>query len=146
MHGGTIVAEGDIKSVEKAKDSLTGKFLCGKEEIAIPKSRTPFNNLKLVELKGATGNNLQNVDLTIPVGLFTCITGVSGSGKSTLINSTLYPITATKLNNASTLNPAPFESIEGLDHLDKCVDIDQSPIGRTPRSNPATYTGIFTPV
>ena len=146
VHGGTIVAEGDIKSVEKAKDSLTGKFLCGKEEIAIPKSRTPFNNLKLVELKGATGNNLQNVDLTIPVGLFTCITGVSGSGKSTLINSTLYPITATKLNNASTLNPAPFESIEGLDHLDKCVDIDQSPIGRTPRSNPATYTGIFTPV
>ena len=146
VHGGTIVAEGDIKSVEKAKDSLTGKFLCGKEEIAIPKSRTPFNNLKLVELKGATGNNLQNVDLTIPVGLFTCITGVSGSGKSTLINSTLYPITATKLNKASTLNPAPFESIEGLDHLDKCVDIDQSPIGRTPRSNPATYTGIFTPV
>ncbi|MFL2856038.1 MAG: excinuclease ABC subunit UvrA [Pseudohongiellaceae bacterium] len=146
VHGGTIVAEGDIKSIEKAKDSLTGKFLCGKEEIAIPKSRTPFNNLKLVELKGATGNNLQNVDLTIPVGLFTCITGVSGSGKSTLINSTLYPITATKLNNASTLNPAPFESIEGLDHLDKCVDIDQSPIGRTPRSNPATYTGIFTPV
>ena len=146
VHGGTIVAEGDIKSVEKAKDSLTGKFLSGKEEIAIPKSRTPFNNLKLVELKGATGNNLQNVDLTIPVGLFTCITGVSGSGKSTLINSTLYPITATKLNNASTLNPAPFESIEGLDHLDKCVDIDQSPIGRTPRSNPATYTGIFTPV
>ena len=89
VHGGTIVAEGDIKSIEKAKDSLTGKFLCGKEEIAIPKSRTPFNNLKLVELKGATGNNLQNVDLTIPVGLFTCITGVSGSGKSTLINSTL---------------------------------------------------------
>ena len=146
VHGGAIVAEGGVENIEKSKDSLTGKFLSGKEEIAIPKSRTPFNDLKLVELKGATGNNLQNVDLTIPVGLFTCITGVSGSGKSTLINSTLYPITATKLNNASTLNPAPFGSIEGLEHLDKCVDIDQSPIGRTPRSNPATYTGIFTPV
>ena len=146
VHGGAIVAEGGVENIEKSKDSLTGKFLSGKEEITIPKSRTPFNDLKLVELKGATGNNLQNVDLTIPVGLFTCITGVSGSGKSTLINSTLYPITATKLNNASTLNPAPFESIEGLEHLDKCVDIDQSPIGRTPRSNPATYTGIFTPV
>ena len=146
VHGGAIVAEGGVENIEKSKDSLTGKFLSGKEEITIPKSRTPFNDLKLVELKGATGNNLQKVDLTIPVGLFTCVTGVSGSGKSTLINSTLYPITATKLNNASTLNPAPFESIEGLEHLDKCVDIDQSPIGRTPRSNPATYTGIFTPV
>ena len=138
VHGGAIVAEGGVENIEKSKDSITGKFLSGKEEIAIPKSRTPFSDLKLVELKGATGNNLQNVDLTIPVGLFTCITGVSGSGKSTLINSTLYPITATKLNNASTLNPAPFENIEGLKHLDKCVDIDQSPIGRTPRSNPAT--------
>ena len=146
VHGGTIVAEGPIKNIEKAKESLTGRFLSGKEEIEIPKSRTPYNDLKVLELKGATGNNLQNIDLTIPLGLFSCITGVSGSGKSTLINSTLYPITATKLNKASTLNPAAYESIEGLEHLDKCVDIDQSPIGRTPRSNPATYTGIFTPV
>lgn len=146
VHGGTIVAEGPIKNIEKAKESLTGRFLSGKEDIEIPKSRTPYNDLKVLELKGATGNNLQNIDLTIPLGLFSCITGVSGSGKSTLINSTLYPITATKLNKASTLNPAAYESIEGLKHLDKCVDIDQSPIGRTPRSNPATYTGIFTPV
>ncbi|MDD9890344.1 MAG: excinuclease ABC subunit UvrA [Gammaproteobacteria bacterium] len=146
VHGGTIVAEGPIKNIEKASDSLTGKFLSGKEVIAIPKARTPYNEKKILELKGASGNNLQTIDLTLPVGLFTCITGVSGSGKSTLINSTLYPITATKLNKASTLTPARYESIEGLEHLDKCVDIDQSPIGRTPRSNPATYTGIFTPV
>ena len=97
-------------------------------------------------MSGATGNNLQGVTLCLPIGLFTCITGVSGSGKSTLINNTLFPITATKLNKASTLNPAAYEDIEGLQHLDKVVDIDQSPIGRTPRSNPATYTGIFTPV
>lgn len=146
VHGGTIVAEGTIKNIEKSKDSLTGKFLSGKEEIAIPKTRTAFNEKKTLELKGASGNNLQNVDLKLPIGLFTCVTGVSGSGKSTLVNSTLYPITATKLNNATTLNPASYEEIEGLEHLDKCVDIDQSPIGRTPRSNPATYTGIFTPV
>lgn len=146
VHGGAIVAEGPIEKIEKAKDSLTGKFLSGKEQIVVPAKRTPFDKDSVLKLKGASGNNLNKVNLTIPIGLFTCITGVSGSGKSTLINNTLYPITATKLNGATTLNPAPYESLEGLEQLDKVVDIDQSPIGRTPRSNPATYTGIFTPV
>ena len=146
VHGGEIVAEGTLEDIKKSKKSLTGKFLAGIEKIDIPKKRVPYNDKKVLTLKGATGNNLQNVDLTIPLGLFTCVTGVSGSGKSTLINNTLYPITATKLNKATTLNPAPYEEIDGLKQLDKVVDIDQSPIGRTPRSNPATYTGIFTPV
>jgi len=146
VHGGEIVAEGTLEDIKKSKKSLTGKFLAGTEKIDIPKKRVPYNDKKVLTLKGATGNNLQNVDLTIPLGLFTCVTGVSGSGKSTLINNTLYPITATKLNKVTTLNPAPYEEIDGLKQLDKVVDIDQSPIGRTPRSNPATYTGIFTPV
>lgn len=146
VHGGEIVAEGNLAAIKKSKKSLTGKFLSGIEKIDIPRERNPYNEKKLLTLKGASGNNLQGVDLTIPLGLFTCITGVSGSGKSTLVNNTLYPITATKLNKATTLNPAPYEEIVGLDQLDKVVDIDQSPIGRTPRSNPATYTGIFTPV
>ena len=146
VHGGEIVAEGTLADIKKSKKSLTGKFLSGVEKIDIPKIRVPYDDKKLLTLKGATGNNLQKVDLTIPLGLFTCVTGVSGSGKSTLINNTLYPITATKLNKATTLNPSPYEEIIGLDQLDKVVDIDQSPIGRTPRSNPATYTGIFTPV
>ena len=146
VHGGRIVAEGDIKNIEKSKESLTGKFLCGDETILIPNKRTLFNKEKTLCLNGVKGNNLRNINLTLPIGLFTCITGVSGSGKSTLINHTLYPIAATKLNHASTLTPGPFEAITGLEFLDKVVDIDQSPIGRTPRSNPATYTGIFTPV
>ena len=146
VHGGRIVAEGDIKNIEKSKESLTGKFLCGDEKILIPNKRTLFKKEKTLRLNGVKGNNLRNINLTLPIGLFTCITGVSGSGKSTLINHTLYPIAATKLNHASTLTPGPFESITGLEFLDKVVDIDQSPIGRTPRSNPATYTGIFTPV
>ena len=146
VHGGKIVAEGSVDNLTKAKESITGKYLSGAEAIEIPTSRTPYNDQKLLKLKGASGNNLQKISLTIPVGLFTCITGVSGSGKSTLINYTLYPIAATRLNGATTLSPAPFEEIEGLELLDKVVDIDQSPIGRTPRSNPATYTGIFTPV
>jgi excinuclease ABC subunit A len=146
VHGGQIVAEGKLKDILKEDRSLTGKYLSGKETIAIPKQRTPVDKERLLVLKGASGNNLKQVDLEIPAGLFTCITGVSGSGKSTLINSTLYPIAATRLNKATTLNAAPYEEIEGLDLLDKVVDIDQSPIGRTPRSNPATYTGIFTPV
>ena len=146
VHGGRIVAEGDIKNIEKSKESLTGKFLCGDEKILIPNKRTLFNKEKTLCLNGVKGNNLRNINLTLPIGLFTCITGVSGSGKSTLINHTLYPIAATKLNHASTLTPGPFEAITGLEFLDKVVDIDQSPIGRTPRSNPATYTGIFTPV
>jgi len=146
VHGGRIVAEGSLRDIMKAKESLTGRFLSGKEQIVVPQQRVPIDKKRLLTLKGARGNNLKNVDLVIPLGLFTCITGVSGSGKSTLINSTLYPITATRLNKASTLDAAPFDEIEGLEQLDKVVDIDQSPIGRTPRSNPATYTGIFTPV
>ena len=146
VHGGEIVAEGSLEKIKKSRKSLTGKYLSGKERIEIPADRTPLDEERVLTLRGASGNNLQNANLTIPLGLFTCVTGVSGSGKSTLVNNTLYPITATRLNNASTLNPAPFEEIEGLDQLDKVVDIDQSPIGRTPRSNPATYTGIFTPV
>ncbi|WP_114706520.1 ATP-binding cassette domain-containing protein, partial [Vibrio cholerae] len=108
--------------------------------------RTPKDAKKTVELKGAVGNNLKNVDLSIPVGLFTCVTGVSGSGKSTLINDTFFKIAHTALNGATTATPAPYRSIQGLEHFDKVIDIDQSPIGRTPRSNPATYTGIFTPI
>ena len=146
IHGGEIVATGTIDQIESAPNSLTGKYLAGKESIKVPEARTPYDEKKLIQLQGAIGNNLQEVNLIIPVGLFTCITGVSGSGKSTLINNTLYPIAATRLNKATTLNPSPFESILGLEHLDKVVNIDQSPIGRTPRSNPATYTGIFTPV
>lgn len=146
VHGGQIVAEGVLKDILAAKNSLTGKYLAGTETIAVPDKRHKANPKKILQLTGASGNNLQNIDLRIPIGLFTCITGVSGSGKSTLINNTLFPIASTKLNGATTLNPAPYEQIEGLQLLDKVVDIDQSPIGRTPRSNPATYTGIFTPV
>lgn len=146
VHGGRVVAEGTMEAIIANKDSLTGAYLSGRKRIEIPKKRTGSDPKKQLVLSGATGNNLQSVDLKIPVGLLTCVTGVSGSGKSTLINSTLYPIAATELNGATTLNPAPFESITGMDQIDKCIDIDQSPIGRTPRSNPATYTGIFTPV
>jgi len=146
VHGGQIVAEGSLADIMKVRTSLTGKYLSGKEQIAIPEQRTPLDEKRLLSLKGASGNNLKNVTLEIPVGLFTCVTGVSGSGKSTLINSTLYPITATRLNKATSLNAAPYEELAGLELLDKVVDIDQSPIGRTPRSNPATYTGLFTPV
>ncbi|MBG6508630.1 excinuclease ABC subunit UvrA [Pseudomonas aeruginosa] len=146
VHGGQVVAEGTPDQVMNHPDSLTGKYLSGRKKIAVPAKRTPRDKKKLLKLKGARGNNLQNVNLEIPVGLFTCITGVSGSGKSTLINNTLFPITATALNGATTLEVAPYDSVDGLQHLDKVVDIDQSPIGRTPRSNPATYTGLFTPI
>ncbi|WP_374439678.1 excinuclease ABC subunit UvrA [Pseudomonas panipatensis] len=146
VHGGQIVAEGTPAEVMAHPDSLTGKYLSGRMKIAVPAQRTPRDKKRLLKLKGARGNNLQNVNLEIPVGLFTCITGVSGSGKSTLINNTLFPITATALNGATTLEVAPHDSFDGLQHLDKVVDIDQSPIGRTPRSNPATYTGLFTPI
>ena len=146
VHGGEIVAQGTLGDILANEQSLTGAYLSGKKKIEIPTRRTPFNPKQQLILAGATGNNLQAVTLEVPVGLLTCITGVSGSGKSTLINSTLYPIAATELNGATTLTPAPFESIVGMEHIDKCIDIDQSPIGRTPRSNPATYTGIFTPV
>ncbi len=146
VHGGRIVAEGTPAEVMAHPDSLTGKYLSGREKIRYRTERTPRNPKKLLKLKGARGNNLQNVDLEIPLGLLTCVTGVSGSGKSTLINNTLFPITATALNGATTLEAAPYASLDGLQHLDKVVDIDQSPIGRTPRSNPATYTGLFTPI
>ncbi len=146
VHGGQVIAQGNPDEVMANPDSVTGQYLSGAKEIAIPEKRHPKDDSKLLKLQGATGNNLNTVDLTIPVGLFTCITGVSGSGKSTLINNTLYPVAATELNNATTLDPAPYKKITGLNNFDKVIDIDQSPIGRTPRSNPATYTGIFTPV
>lgn len=146
VHGGEIVAYGTPEEVINNKNSLTGQYLSGVKSIAIPETRHPVDPSKILTLAGATGNNLQNVTIEIPLGLMTCITGVSGSGKSTLINNTLYPLAATVLNHATTLDAAPYESIDGLQHLDKVIDIDQSPIGRTPRSNPATYTGIFTPI
>ncbi len=146
VHGGTVVAEGNVKDIIENPNSLTGQYLSGVKEIAVPKQRTPKDNKKTVELIGASGNNLKNVDLSIPVGLFTCVTGVSGSGKSTLINDTFFNIAHIALNGATTSTPAPYKSIKGLEHFDKVIDIDQSPIGRTPRSNPATYTGIFTPI
>ncbi|AXY00179.1 excinuclease ABC subunit UvrA [Vibrio alfacsensis] len=146
VHGGNVVAEGTMEDIIANPNSLTGQYLSGAKEIAIPKERTPRDPKKTVELLGATGNNLKNVDLSIPVGLFSCITGVSGSGKSTLINDTFFKIAHTQLNGATTAHPSPYKSIKGLEHFDKVIDIDQSPIGRTPRSNPATYTGIFTPI
>jgi excinuclease ABC subunit A len=146
VHGGKIVAAGGIDDILKSRKSITGQYLSGKKCIPIPKKRTCFDETATVRLTGATGNNLQSITVDIPCGLFTCVTGVSGSGKSTLINHTLYPVAATALNKASTLTPAAFETIDGMGNLDKVVDIDQSPIGRTPRSNPATYTGLFTPI
>ncbi|MCC8456849.1 excinuclease ABC subunit UvrA [Photorhabdus aegyptia] len=146
VHGGEIVAEGTVKDIMVSKDSLTGQFLSGKREIAIPEKRIPADPKKVLKLLGAKGNNLKNVTFNLPVGLFTCITGVSGSGKSTLINDTLFPIAQRQLNGATNITPAPYIDIQGLEHFDKVIDIDQSPIGRTPRSNPATYTGVFTPV
>ncbi|MEE2784410.1 MAG: excinuclease ABC subunit UvrA [Pseudomonadota bacterium] len=146
IHGGKIVALGAIKDIVAEKASITGQYLSGKKSIPVPKKRIPQDAKQVLTLTGASGNNLQGINLDIPCGLFTCVTGVSGSGKSTLINQTLYPIVASTLNKATNLKPAPYNEIDGLAHLDKVVDIDQSPIGRTPRSNPATYTGLFTPI
>jgi len=145
IHGGRIVAEGTAQEIAANHQSLTGRYLAGALRIEIPEQRTPVQPGHFLSLRGATGNNLKSVDASLPVGLFCCVTGVSGSGKSTLINDTLYPLCAAALNGATT-SPAPYRSIEGLEFFDKVVDIDQSPIGRTPRSNPATYTGLFTPM
>ena len=145
VHGGEIVAQGQLDDILKAPRSLTGAFLSGRRKIEVPAKRHAANPKMMLRLQGATGNNLKDVDLAIPAGLFTCITGVSGSGKSTLINDTLFHIAANELNGASH-TVAPYREVEGVDLFDKVVDIDQSPIGRTPRSNPATYTGLFTPL
>ena len=156
VHGGRVVASGNAEQIANTTGSLTGEYLSGKRRIEVPTTRQLPKTIEitkgkkttqeplLIHLEGATGNNLKNVHLSIPIGVMTCITGVSGSGKSTLINRTLMPLAATTLNNATTLAPEKYEKISGLEHLDKMVDIDQSPIGRTPRSNPATYTGVFT--
>ena len=146
VHGGQVIAQGTAKEIMANPNSITGKFLSGEEKIEIPKKRTALDKSKLLKLKGAIGNNLKGVNLEIPVGLFTCITGVSGSGKSTLINDTLFPLAQNALNRAEKTDFAPYKSIEGLEYFDKVIDINQSPIGRTPRSNPATYTGLFTPI
>lgn len=146
VHGGEVVAAGPFEQFIRTPHSLTAEYLSGKQYIPIPSKRHATNASFMVRIVNARGNNLKNVNLEIPLGVLTCVTGVSGSGKSTLINNTLYPIAATELNKATTLVPAPFDSVEGLGFLDKCVDIDQSPIGRTPRSNPATYTGMFTAI
>ncbi|HET9189455.1 MAG TPA: excinuclease ABC subunit UvrA, partial [Rudaea sp.] len=145
VHGGEVVAQGKLKDVLAAKRSQTGDFLSGRRSIPVPRKRRAPDPQLMLRVFGASGNNLKDVDLEIPAGLFVCVTGVSGSGKSTLINDTLFRHTAAELNGANE-KPAPFRKIEGLEHFDKVVDIDQSPIGRTPRSNPATYTGLFTPL
>ncbi|GAB3507448.1 excinuclease ABC subunit UvrA [Pseudoxanthomonas daejeonensis] len=145
VHGGEIVGEGTLQDILKAPRSITGQYLSGKRQIEVPAKRHKANPKMTLHLRGATGNNLKGVDLDIPAGLMTCITGVSGSGKSTLINDTLYALAANEINGASH-QAAPYREVEGLDLFDKVVDIDQSPIGRTPRSNPATYTGLFTPL
>ena len=145
VHGGSIIAQGTLKEILKSKDSLTAKYLNGTLQIAVPKKRTPSNPKKQFVIEGATGNNLKNVRLDLPVGLLTCVTGVSGSGKSTLVNDTLYHAAARHLYG-SQAEPAAHESVSGLEHFDKVISVDQGPIGRTPRSNPATYTGLFTPI
>ena len=146
VHGGQVIAQGNANEIMQVENSLTGQFLSGVQKIEIPAQRVPFDQARVLTLTGAKGNNLKNVTLEIPVGLLTCITGVSGSGKSTLINDTLFPLAQNALNRAERTDYAPYESIDGLAHFDKVIDIDQSPIGRTPRSNPATYTGLFTPI
>ncbi|MFP1849420.1 excinuclease ABC subunit UvrA [Lonsdalea quercina] len=146
VHGGEVIAEGTVDQIMAVSESLTGQFLSGQRKIEVPTERVPADPTKVLKLIGAKGNNLKDVTLTLPVGLFICITGVSGSGKSTLINDTLFPLAQRQLNGATIAESAPYRDIQGLDHFDKVIDIDQSPIGRTPRSNPATYTGVFTPI
>ena len=145
VHGGEVVGQGSPADLMKSKQSITGDYLAGRRRIEVPKERRKPDWKRQLHIEGARGNNLKSVDLSIPLGLMTCVSGVSGSGKSTLINDTLYALAASHLNGASIV-PAPYKSVSGLEHLDKVVDINQSPIGRTPRSNPATYTGLFTPL
>jgi excinuclease ABC subunit A len=145
VHGGDVIAAGPLKDILKNKDSLTSQYLSGAKKIEVPKKRHPFDEERQLVITGATGNNLKNVTLQLPVGLMTCITGVSGSGKSSLINDTLYPALSRHLYGSQT-EPSPHDSISGLEHFDKVIAVDQAPIGRTPRSNPATYTGLFTPI
>lgn len=144
VHGGRVIAQGSPAAIMRNPHSLTGQYLSGQRRIECPKKRIKFNPAQVIKVSGASGNNLKNIDVEIPLGLMTCITGVSGSGKSTLINDTLYPIAAKKLNAAILPQAAPYTKISGLEQLDKVINIDQSPIGRTPRSNPATYIGLFT--
>ena len=144
-HGGRVVTQGTPAQIAACSESLTGQYLSGRRAIEVPQRRTPADPLRVLKIVGARGNNLHDVDVEIPCGLMVCVTGVSGSGKSTLVNDTLYHFAARELNGAA-LDPAPCERVEGLENFDKVVDIDQSPIGRTPRSNPATYTGLFTPI
>ena len=146
VHGGEIVVAGPFDEVVRCERSVTGQFLSGAKSIALPERRTPFDRERVLRLVRASGNNLKDITVDVPAGLLTCVTGVSGSGKSTLVNHTLYPIAARALNGATSVSPRSYEEVQGLDHFDKVVDIDQSPIGRTPRSNPATYTGLFTPI
>ena len=145
VHGGKVVVQGYPEDIAQCPDSLTGAYLSGRKRIDLPPQRVMPDPERVVILSGATGNNLKSIQLELPLGLMTCVTGVSGSGKSTLVNDTLYRIAASELNHAG-VKPAPYQSISGLEYIDKVVDIDQSPIGRTPRSNPATYTGLFTPI
>ena len=145
VHGGLVIAQGTPDEIAANADSITGQYLSGKRQIAIPPMRTPVQQDRFLRIVNARGNNLHGVTVDIPLGVMTCVTGVSGSGKSTLVNDTLYQFAARQLNDAST-DPAPSDGVEGLDNIDRVIDIDQSPIGRTPRSNPATYTGLFTPI
>lgn len=146
VNGGQVVAAGRLQDIMSNTDSLTGQYLSGAAKIPVPETRKPFDRQKMLTLKGVTCNNLNQVDVEIPLGLMVCVTGVSGSGKSSLINDSLYPIAANTLNRANVIKVGKVETLSGLEHCDKVIDIDQSPIGRTPRSNPATYTGIFTPI
>jgi excinuclease ABC subunit A len=146
VHGGKICAEGTALEISKSKDSITGQFLSGNRKIEIPKKRKKLDNKRLIKLSGADGHNLKSVDLDLPLDLFVCVTGVSGSGKSTLINQTLLPAISNEISKAEKKDTKPFKKLSGINDIDKIIEISQSPIGRTPRSNPATYTGLFTPL
>ena len=146
VHGGQVCAQGTATEIAKSKNSITGEYLSGKRAVLIPKKRKEFNKDRLIKLSKASGHNLKNVNLELPLDLFVCVTGVSGSGKSTLINQTLLPAISNEVSRAEKIDPKPFKDLSGIEHIDKIIEISQSPIGRTPRSNPATYTGLFTPL